>query len=220
MSLSLYTALKAGYGSKEEQINELHKSGYQRDDELSTENEQVYYNPYTHQLLINVDGTDATNKRGMLLQDLGTDAYLAAGHLKDTDRYKSVKKLIEKSKDKYKVTGAILTGHSLGGGLVNLAAGKNDNAVTLDAGFTAGQTARKNVKNYRSSGDWVSTFAPWANTTTLDNPNWKTGNTLYDGYQAHNVDNIKDSHVYVDDNPNNTFDTTKQRRYLPPVDIK
>ena len=192
MSVTLYDTLSSGYTrDKNKQIDEMKKYGYYRDDALSKSNEQVYYNPQTKDLLVNVNGTNPYD-----IKDIKTDFYLGIGKLKDTDRYKEAKSTIDDAKKKYG-TNATLTGHSLGGGIVNLAGSKNDKIITLDAGYTFGQTARKNVKNYRTEGDIVSVLSPWSNTQTLKNDNKKLGNPLLDGLIAHNVSNIKNQQIVV-----------------------
>ena len=191
MSVSVYNVLSSGYSrNKDKEIKEMQKYGYFRDNDLSKTDEQVYYNPKTKDLLVNVNGTNPYN-----MKDIGTDFYLAFGHLKDTDRYKEAKSVIDNAKTKYK-TKATLTGHSLGGGIVNLAGGSDDNIITLDAGYTFGQTARKNVKNYRTSGDVVSLLSPSGNTKTLSNNNIRV-NPLFDALTAHNVSNIKNEPITV-----------------------
>ena len=75
----LYDVLKSSYANADSQRSSLGRYGYQRDDDLSNDNEQVYYNPIKQKILYDVAGTHN-------LSDVGTDAYLAFGHLKDTNR--------------------------------------------------------------------------------------------------------------------------------------
>lgn len=187
--VDLYDPIKAGYSDKKTQIETMKKYGYYRDGALSNGNEQVYYNPTSKKLLVNVTGTHN-------ITDIGTDAYLAIGKLKDTDRYKEAKNVLDKSKKKYGVD-ATLTGHSLGNGIINGISSSKDKAVGLDGGFTVGQKARSNVTNYRTQGDIISLFSPSKNTKSLKNSNWKTGNFFIDAYMAHNVNNIKNKNIYV-----------------------
>ncbi len=74
----LYTALKASYADTATQKNSLGKYGYQRDDDLSNDNQQVYYNPIHHKILYDIAGTHN-------LSDVGTDMYLAAGVILTTN---------------------------------------------------------------------------------------------------------------------------------------
>ena len=82
---SSYDSLKASYTNPHEQKTSLSRYGYGRDDALSNHNQQAYYNKTTKKLLYNVTGTHD-------LGDWGTNAYLAAGKIKDTNRYKSADK--------------------------------------------------------------------------------------------------------------------------------
>ncbi len=110
MNVSLYDALKSSYGNQESKQH-LADAGYKYDSMLSNHNQQVWYNPYQKKLLFNVAGTHN-------LSDWGTDLWLGAGHLKDTDRYKEAKQALEDAKHKYNVNNATLTGHSLGGSII------------------------------------------------------------------------------------------------------
>ena len=210
MSVSMYTPIKLGYKDKKSQMEEMKKYGYYRDNSLSNDNEQVYWNPTKKKLLYNVTGTHN-------LSDWGTDLWLAMGHLKDTNRYKEADTILAKSKAKYGVKKAKITSHSLGTGIANGIAKANDKVFGLNGGYTIGEKARANVKNIRTDGDWVSNFSPQGNTTTLKNPNWKTGNTLIDGYNAHNVDNIKDTSIKVDKNKGR-YNTDYEIKYVNLVD--
>ena len=218
MAVSLYTPIKLGYKDKKSQIDEMKKYGYYRDNSLSNDNEQVYWNPTKKKLLYNVTGTHVYDDKGNFsLNDWGTDLWLATGHLKETNRYKEADTNLAKAKTKYGVKKAKILGHSLGGGIANGIAKGNDKVFTLDAGYTIGQKARDNVKNLRSDGDWVSTFSPQGNTTTLKNPNSKTGITLIDGLNAHNVDNIKNTTIQVDKNKGR-YNTDYGIKYVNLVD--
>ena len=132
-------------------------------------------------------------------KDLITDAYLAVGSLKSTSRYRSADDTLKKAKAKYGVENATITGHSLGGQIINGIAKKGDKSYALDAGYTLFQPTRSrggDAKNYRTSGDLVSGLAGSSNVKTLKNPNLIKGG-LIGGYLAHNVDNIKNEKIYV-----------------------
>ena len=206
----MYSPIKLGELPKKQQVEEMKKYGYYRDGALSNDNEQVYWNPTKHKLLYNVRGTHNWN-------DVGTDLYLAVGKLKETNRYKEADTTLANANTTYGVDKAVITSHSLGGGIANGIGKANDKVYTLDAGYTIGQKARDNVKNIRTQGDWVSTFSPWGNTTTLKNPNWKSGNTLLDGLNAHAIDNIKNTPIQVDKNKG-SYNTDYGIRYVDLVD--
>ena len=186
MSLSLYTPLKVGYTKdKKTQKQALKKSGYYRDNQLSKPNEQVYYNPTDKKLLVNVNGTNS-------LSDWATDAYLAVGKLKDTNRYKEADDVIKRAKKKYAPRKTVLTGHSLGGSIVSLAGSREDRIISLDNGATFGTNTRPNERSYRTSGDIVSLLS---SSKTLKNPNAQTGIFPMDVNNAHKVDNIKNMSI-------------------------
>jgi hypothetical protein len=185
-SPSLYSVLKAGY--KSDEVDALKDFGYVKDIDLSNDNEQTYYNKDTNKLIYNVAGTHN-------LFDVGTDMYLAMGKLKDTSRYKQADDILKKARDKYKPDNTTLTGHSLGGSIVQYLGKKGDNVLSLDSGFTIGQKSRGN--NYRTSGDLVSLLGSGGkHMTTLDNKNL-INSGLLGTYYAHNVDNIKNSGIYT-----------------------
>lgn len=185
--LSLYDTLKNSY-SKDHKQN---MNGYQLDKSLSNHNQQVYYNPQHKKLVVSVAGTHN-------LRDWGTDFYLGLGKLKDTNRYKEAKLVYDKAKAKYNPLQSSAVGHSLGGTIANYIASGNDKAYGLDAGYTIGQTARNNSKQYRSSGDVVSALgANQPNMHTLRSPNLRTGVGLVDALRSHNVDNIRNENIII-----------------------
>ena len=81
--LTLYDALKSSYGDVQAR-DKLKSAGYNYDSMLSNHNQQVWVNPNEKKLLYNVAGTHN-------LSDWGTDAYLAVGKLKSTNRYREEK---------------------------------------------------------------------------------------------------------------------------------
>ena len=192
--ISLYDALKSSYGDKQAR-DKLSNSGYKYDSMLSNHNQQVWYNPNEKKLLYNVAGTHN-------LSDWGTDAYLAAGKLKDTNRYKEADEKLKQAKQKYGGYNTTVTGHSLGSTIANQIASKNngDKVYALDGGFTFGQkiSTNPNWHNYRTSGDAVSllgTYLPGMQ--TLANKNRSTGFLAGDVLKAHDVENIKNEKIYV-----------------------
>jgi hypothetical protein len=190
---SLYNALKSGYKNKEIQSKKLKEDGYIRDDALSSGNHQAYYNPTTKKLKFNVTGTQN-------FSDVITDGYLALGGLKNTTRYKEADKMLKAAKNKYNVSSADVTGHSLGGSIAGLISSKNDHVTTLDKGATFGSRIRSNENAYRSSGDVVSLLNSGSKRmTTLKTPN---SNILWNGIggqilKNHDVDNIKNEKIFV-----------------------
>ena len=191
----LYDVLKASYATADDQRSSLGRYGYQRDDDLSNDNEQVYYNPIKQKIIYDVAGTHN-------LKDVGTDVYLAAGHLKDTNRYKEADSVLQKAKEKYHPKETVGAGHSLGGSVIGYL--PVDKAYTLDKGATIGQPIRKGEQAYRSQGDAVSLLNSGSKgMTTFANPNKavRTGNPILDIagniLNAHNVSNIKGQGIFV-----------------------
>lgn len=179
--------LKLGYKTEKKQGKVMNKYGYKIDNELSNENQQVYYNPDKKKLLYNVTGTHN-------LADKITDVKLAFGGLKNTERYKSAENTLQKAKDKYKENKVVITGHSLGGSIGNYIKKPDDELFALNSGVTLGQTTKGgNAKNYRVQGDVISGLgANQKNMTTLPSP-YKE----YDPYKVHSYDAIKDQMIFI-----------------------
>jgi uncharacterized protein YdcH (DUF465 family) len=186
--LLLHDVLKNSYAKTKAK----NMKGYNLDESLSNHNQQVYYNPTKKSLLLSGTGTHN-------LSDIGTDIYLAAGHLKDTNRYKEAEKTLKKAKQKYGVDNAIITGHSLFGTIGSYIGNpEKDQIYTLDKGATIGQPIRKGEKAYRTSGDLVSLLnANDPHIKNLINPNQQTGHFIKDALNSHNVDNIKNSNITI-----------------------
>ena len=193
MSVNLYDALKSSYGDKKSR-EILSKAGYQYDSMLSNHNEQVWVNPTEQKLLYSVAGTHNLN-------DWGTDLWLGAGHLKDTNRYKEADKTLQQAKDKYKDVKVTVVGHSLGGSIAQGIKKQGDELYALDSGYTIGQKTRDNngeSHNLRTSGDIVSLLGANAkHMTTLDNKNYLSQGIIGDVLSAHDVGQIKNSKIFV-----------------------
>lgn len=208
--LNLHTVLKNSYTDPKLAKKSMRESGYYLDKKLSNGNQQTYYNPTEKKLLLSVAGTHN-------LSDWGTDAYLAMGKLKDTNRYKEADETLKKAKLKYAPTSTTVAGHSLGGAIASNIASKagGDKAVTLDAGYTIGQKTRSNTSAFRTSGDAVSALGANAKRmTTINRPiadahkyaiagGSRFGllgagiGAIADAFTAHDVDNIKNKKIYV-----------------------
>ena len=101
-NLSLHDVLKNSYAKNKSKS----MKGYNLDEKLSNHNQQVYYNPTNKKLLYSIAGTHN-------LSDVGTDFYLGIGKLKNTNRYKEADNTLKQAKQKYGVSSATVTGHSL-----------------------------------------------------------------------------------------------------------
>ena len=212
--LTLYDALKNSYADKKSQKKDMKQFGYYRDKQLSNDNQQVYYKPdeddSKRKVLLTVAGTHN-------LADWGTDAYgVAAGNLKDTNRYKEADSVLSKAKAKYGVDKATIAAHSLGGSISQYIASKDDQIFSLDKGATIGQKTRSNENAYRSAGDAVSLLnAGSTRMKTIPNQEGFLGNhkyallgslagpygalagAVYDAYNSHDVENIKNEKIYI-----------------------
>lgn len=244
--LSLYDSLRVGYIDNEnKQGKEMAKYGYQIDKGLSNDNQQVYYNPETKKLLYNVTGSHSlqdwvnsdlklalgVNKnQGKPIIERGIEALLPQswkkgfdrgyqnvfGGFKDTDRYKQADETLKQAKSKYGPADVTITGHSLGGRIVQDIAKKGDKVYALDAGQTIGQKVKggENRQIYRTAGDVVSLASAWnPHVQTLTNPHLhkilpavsmitKDPRAIgvagaIDAYNAHNIENIKGSNIFV-----------------------
>lgn len=185
-NLDLHDVLMNSYDKKSNQANFLKDKGYTFDNELSNDNQQVYFNKDKGHLLFSVTGTHN-------LADVGTDTKLALGQLKDTKRYREAEMTFGKARERYSPTRTTAVGHSLGGSLVSKL--NADEIITLDKGAEPFVKTRNNEKAYRTSGDIVSLFASGGkNVKTLH----KGGYNLTDPfswYKAHNISNIKDFNI-------------------------
>lgn len=244
--LSLYDSLRVGYiGDENKQGKEMAKYGYQIDKGLSNDNQQVYYNPETKKLLYNVTGSHSlqdwvnsdlklalgVNKnQGKPIIERGIEALLPEswkkgfdrgyqnvfGGFKDTTRYKEADQTLKQAKSKYGPADVTITGHSLGGRIVQDIAKKGDKVYALDAGQTIGQKVKggENRQLYRTAGDVVSLASAWnPHVQTLTNPHLhkilpavsmvtKDPRAIgvagaIDAYNAHNIENIKGSNIFV-----------------------
>jgi hypothetical protein len=186
--INLYDVLKNSYADKNKQMNSLKKEGYKYDSMLSNHNQQVYYNPNEKKLILNVAGTHN-------LRDWATDAYLAAGKLKDTNRFKEAKNIYNQAKQKYQGSNATITGHSLGGSIAGYISGDaNDKVVTFNKGATIGQKMRANETHYRTRGDLVSVLNTNSkHTQNINNPN----KFLKNPYSAHMITTLNKSNIKV-----------------------
>jgi len=241
---TLYDTLRVGYlPSESQQGKQMSKYGYQIDKGLSNENQQVYYNPENKKLLYNITGshnlTDWVNSDlklalgirkndGKPIIERGIEKLLPEswkkgfdrsyenvfGGFKDTDRYKQADETLKAAKAKYNPADVSISGHSLGGRIVQDIAKKNDKVYALDAGSTIGQTVKSgpNRNIYRTAGDVVSGTTAWNPAVkTLANPHTsKLLPALFsrsapqiavagaiDSFNAHSIENIKGSKIYL-----------------------
>lgn len=204
--LNFHSVLKNSYDTRDKQKTKFIKDGYVFDSDLSNDNNSVYFNPKQNKLLMSVKGTNPFS-----LKDLGSDAYLAMGMLKNTDRYKESKNTLEKAKKRYSPKESTIAGHSLGGTISQYIAGKDDKVYTLDKGATIGQKTRSNENAYRVSGDAVSYLnVNSKRMTTLKRPSGigmnrtigllaggQIGGLIGNALDAHDINAIKQSNIMI-----------------------
>jgi len=132
-------------------------NGYLRDNDLSTETTQVFYNPDDKKYIVSHRGTEGVSDWGNNL------AFASSEELyKKTDRYKSAKRTQNEARKKYHQDNQLITvGHSQGGLLAELLGGK-DEIITLNKATAPHLTnlikprKKKNQTDIRSEGDLVS----------------------------------------------------------------
>jgi hypothetical protein len=207
-NISFHSVLKNGYRDQPKK----RIGGYFLDNELSTDNNQVYYNPKKNKLLYNVTGTHN-------LKDWGVNAKLFTGlGFKESDRYKQSHQGLRDAKTKYGVQNATVTGHSQGGYTASLISSAGDKVFTLDKASVIGGKLRSG-ENYRTSGDLVSSLdINRTNMKTLKNPSNNslvktagkvalgvlTGNPVggliagaKDILQSHDINNVKKENIFL-----------------------
>jgi len=158
--LNLYDGLAASYKSNEEADEIMKKYGYEINSSLSDPETKVYYQPKTKDLLVSFRGTKN------LLNDIPTDAALAFGQIRNTDRFKRSNDTYKKAKDYYDESTTHLIGHSLGGGLASSIGRPEDKIITYNKGHGLFDPATKNKTNethYRTPTDLVSFLSVFDN---------------------------------------------------------
>lgn len=165
--LSLAKSLRISYmNSNDMKKRSLKKYGYRLDEDLSSHNQTVAYNPSQKKLIQATAGSHN-------FSDAVTDLSLALGSLKNTTRFKEAETTLKKAKEKYNDRNStVLTGESLGGTITGyLPYDDKTRAFAVNAGYTIGQKARDRdgrLSNYRIKGDIVSLLGSrQKNMTTL-----------------------------------------------------
>jgi hypothetical protein len=186
MPPTLHEVLKLSYANRDLQQKGLKHHGYNYDSRFSNDNHQVYYNPNEQKMIFSVTGTNKPS-------DWGTNAYLALGKLKDTDRYKESHKALREAKAHYNPKSVSITGHSQGATTASYISSPDDKVYTLDKAVTIGQSYRPNEQAYRTKHDVVSILGVNnKNMTTLENKN-----LFKNIITNHNIDNIKNEKIFI-----------------------
>lgn len=187
--LTLHRALKIGYlRNEKKQKKRLKRFGYRIDNELTNHNVLTAYNPFNNKVITVVNGTNPLSPA-----DLWTDARLASGNLKGSDRYKNAESIYLKAKQKYQQPITIV-GHSLGGAIATNLVRPEDRAIVYGAANSPFTKKKENLYSYRTSGDPFSAFD--ATARTMNNPE-RNPIKLLNPIQPHNVSNIADKPIFV-----------------------
>lgn len=189
-SLDLQEALYNSYQPQNVQEQYGKKEGYEYDKGLSNDNQQIYYNKDNGHLMMSITGTHN-------LQDVGTDAYLMSGKLKDTNRYKQADMTFKKAVQKYNPKHTTAIGNSLGGSIASKI--NADHVITHNRGYEPGGRTRNNETAIRTSGDVISIFGSGAKNMHTYH---KKGYSLDDyttWLRAHKTDSIKGSGYKIPD---------------------
>lgn len=186
--LALKDVIKAGYNSPNADKN-IADQGYVLDNDLSNDNEKVYFHPNDRKLVVNVVGTHNAS-------DVLTDTSMLFGGLKYTRRYNNAVKTVHQAKEKYKPVHTTLTGHSLGGAIVSrMPDEEHTSKVTYNKASmledVLGGTSGKNETHYRTANDLPSLWSAMA-------PNTKTIKaTTLNPLETHKSDALGDEPVFV-----------------------
>ncbi len=134
---------KASYDKPHEQVLPI---GFQRDDQLSNRNMQIFYNPESKEVVMSERGT-VLNEKQFKNHDLGNDALLALNLHHFSSRFKNSTKTAKKAREKYNDYDLTVTGHSAGGSAaqyVNRQIGAK--AVTFSAHMPTSTIAQESLR--------------------------------------------------------------------------
>ena len=191
MPLSLQKGLQASYLNPNEAKTYLTDDGYIYDDQLSTVNSKVYYNPQDKDLLIAYRGS-----KNIWNDWLTTDLAIPFGGIKSTDRYKESKVVYDQAKSKYNSSSPSVIGHSLGGSLASAVGGEDSNSkiYTYNKGaglFGTDTNIKPQEKAYRQGNDLVSYFSSFNTHKPI------TLGHSFDPISAHNVNNLEKHSINI-----------------------
>jgi hypothetical protein len=131
-----------------------------------------------------------------------TNAQIALGI--KTQREKNERKNIERTKQKYGVDNATITGSSLGGFLSSQIAKKNDKVYTYNKASLPFTPIKNNETHYRTSNDFVSLpTLGTKHTKTIGNQGQKPSlltnpfNIIKGSLDAHSVKHLKNKKIFI-----------------------
>ena len=151
-SIDLYDAMKNSYAKEEDQKRFGRDAGYVYDEQLSNDNQQVYYNPDSKKMIFSITGTHN-------ISDVGSDLKMMTSGVKSTDRYRQAEMTLGKAKAKYNPSHTTAYGTSLGGSIASKLEDKADRVVTLNKAHIPFDKTGSKETAIRSRGDIVSVFA-------------------------------------------------------------
>jgi len=187
--LSLYKALEVGYlRNQEKQTRKLKKFGYVVDRDLTDNERLVAYNPSLQKTIFVSNGSETNLMKNpqQFTKDWSHNILnIGTGNIKNSSRYNKDKQAYESAIKKYN-NNVVLAGHSqAGSNLARLAHGDHQ-VFTLDPALI-NQKSRKNVRNFRTEGDIVSSAAN--DIVTLS----KKSNSL----NSHDIRHIKKQPIFI-----------------------
>jgi hypothetical protein len=195
--LKLYKALKLSYEPNENKRKKvLKRFGYRLDEELSSPERLVAYNPFDKKILYASRGTNLRSGGNVLEnKDIQTDILLGSGGLTQTKRFEEDKNTLLKARNKYNEDSVILVGHSLGGAIVsNLPTREQDKVYTYNSPILKPKQGR-NIQHLRTRGDIFSVANPVAQTLPNENPlSLRLGSYLL---KAHELSNLQEEPIFV-----------------------
>ena len=139
--------------------NQAHEiDGFIRDDELSGNRAQVYYNPATGEAHVIHRGTQG-------LADWKNNIAYAFNNFESTNRYKHAKKIQEQAENKYGARNINVIGHSQGSVLASKLGKNTKNVITIDRPVNLRdlltKTSGDNTTDIRTKNDVVSYLLPY-----------------------------------------------------------
>jgi hypothetical protein len=181
------------------EINKNIPDGYKLDEELSTRETKVFYNPDSKKTVVSYRGTDLKDPK-RALKDIKSDFHILTGRENKDKRFKQATKDFSKIDNKYKSQGYSVdtTGHSLGGQLATHVNKQHKGKVSENLSFSRGagvfEPFRKRPKNtydYSHKKDIISMGARMSRdegggSSRSNVSNTKVNNPL----QAHNINSL------------------------------
>jgi len=168
--------LQNSYKDAKNQIKNI--NGYIRDDELSGNRFQVYYNPNTHHTYVIHRGTNKSS-----IADWKNNLAYAIDLYEHTPRYKFALEQQKKAEQKYGSENITTTGHSQGALLASKVGQKTRKIVAYQkpVGFNELlQSPPKNEIDIRTSNDLVSILNPFQVGSKVYTIPSKTSNIFYE----------------------------------------